>query len=236
MHGPDPLRSESDGRGREGILDGAHRFEEAPRARRDLASELPFHDLREGVREDRGRLERGGLRHEESVPGPRHVRGDPAVSRRDGEEGCASDHGIGTSLVPACVAGDDRGPVSAALAIDDPQHRLDLIVLDVHRKIPVHRHILRRHAGRCEVRGQDVEGEPRGPLPSVLGHDVDRVRRRDHRPAVREPHHADVDAVRGAHRDVLPPLAQVPCDDGLEEGSAHLAHRILPRHRVRHRR
>src|SRR5206468_12928812 len=72
-----------------------------------------------------------------------------------------------------------------------------------------------------------MEGEPCSPLPSVLRHDVDRVRGRDHRASVGESYHSDIDAIRGTDRNVSPIGAEVARDDVLEKAAAHLPHRIL---------
>src|SRR2546428_237214 len=119
-------------------------------------------------------------------------------------------------------------------AIDHLEHRLDLVVFDVHGQIPIHRDVLRRDARRRQVGGEDVKGEPRGPLPSILGHDVDRVRRREESPPVRKAHDADVHSVRRPHGHVFASRAQVVRDHVLEERATHLSHRILGSDRFRH--
>src|SRR5438132_6958070 len=53
--------------------------------------------------------------------------------------------------------------------------------LNVHGQVPVHRDILGGDARGGQIRREDVEREPRGSLPSVLRHDIDRIGRRDHR-------------------------------------------------------
>src|SRR6266511_750953 len=121
VHGPHSIGPEADGGRRERVVDGAHRLEQGPRAPSRVRSETTLYELWERVREDRRRFEGGGLRDEQAISGPRHVRGDPAISGGAWEEGGPAEHRIRAAFVAARVARDDCGAVLLAFAIHDAE-------------------------------------------------------------------------------------------------------------------
>jgi hypothetical protein len=215
------------GRGRdERVPDGRRVPEPVERGVDGGVGQLLAEQALEARREDAGRLDRGALGDEHAVAGARAVRADEVRGVADRECGAPADGRPRAVGVSPGVSGDDAHAQGLRLAVEHLPERGERLVGRVAREVQVDREVRRRQPGDGDVRQQDVDREPRGPLHPEVGEDEDGVRG-EREDAVADVYRAEIDAVVRAEADVPAVCAELWIDVLVEERAVDLAHVLV---------